>query len=162
MPTARAWDSSGGPCVPVVVLSLIAGVMVDRYPPRRTLVTASVAQGAALAVLAAFQAADGLNFGQLVVVAAVIGVATVFYEVAYQSTLPRLLPLNSIAAANGLPRRRIGQHPRRSGRGRLPRRPVGGVADPDRGRRVLRRRCRRERSAAAGRQGPRTASVSRH
>ncbi|QIY99986.1 MFS transporter [Streptomyces sp. S1D4-11] len=31
-----------------------------------------------------------------------IGVATVFYEVAYQSTLPRLLPLNSIAAANGL------------------------------------------------------------
>jgi MFS family permease len=88
--------------VPVVVLSLIAGVMVDRYPPRRTLVAASVAQGAALAVLAAFQAADGLNFGQLVVAAAVIGVATVFYEVAYQSTLPRLLPLNSIAAANGL------------------------------------------------------------
>ncbi|MDX3585192.1 MFS transporter [Streptomyces europaeiscabiei] len=88
--------------VPVVVLSLVAGVMVDRYPPRRTLVTASLIQGAALAVLGAFQAADGMTFGQLVAAAAVIGVATVFYEVAYQSTLPRILPLDSIASANGL------------------------------------------------------------
>ncbi len=88
--------------VPVVALSLVAGVMVDRYPPRRTLVTASLAQGAALAVLGAFQASDGMTFGQLVAAAAVIGVATVFYEVAYQSTLPRILPLDSIAAANGL------------------------------------------------------------
>ncbi|MFC3582321.1 MFS transporter [Streptantibioticus rubrisoli] len=88
--------------VPIVVLSLIAGVMVDRYPPRRALVAASVAQGAALALLGVFQAAKGLTFGQLIVAAVVIGVATVFYEVAYQSTLPRILPVDSIAAANGL------------------------------------------------------------
>ncbi|MDI5968548.1 MFS transporter [Streptomyces sp. SL13] len=88
--------------VPIVVLSLLAGVMVDRHPPRRTLVISCLARGGALALLGVFQAAGGLTFTQLVIAAAVIGTATVFYEVAYQSTLPKIVPVGSITTANGL------------------------------------------------------------
>ncbi|MFE2015280.1 MFS transporter [Streptomyces sp. NPDC059491] len=88
--------------VPVVLLSLVAGVMVDRHPPRRTLVVSSLARGGALALLGVFQATGGLDFTQLLVAAAVIGTATVFYEVAYQSTLPKIVPIGSITTANGL------------------------------------------------------------
>ncbi|MGW2864437.1 MFS transporter [Streptomyces sp. SDr-06] len=88
--------------IPIVLLSLVAGVIVDRYPPRRTLVITSVARGAALGVLGLVQAADGLTLGHIVAAAAVIGTASVFYEVAYQSTIPKIVPVESIAPANGL------------------------------------------------------------
>ncbi|PBO29004.1 hypothetical protein CLM84_16750, partial [Streptomyces albidoflavus] len=88
--------------IPIVLLSLIAGVVVDRHPPRRTLVITSVARGAALALLGLAQATQGLTITQVVVAAAVIGTATVFYEVAYQSTIPKIVPVDSIPSANGL------------------------------------------------------------
>ncbi|MEU2376573.1 MFS transporter [Streptomyces misionensis] len=88
--------------VPVVLLSLVAGMVVDRHPPRRTLVITSVVRGAALGFLGLAQATAGLTATHVVVAAAVIGTATVFYEVAYQSTLPKIVPLDSISSANGL------------------------------------------------------------
>ncbi|MEU3421880.1 MFS transporter [Streptomyces murinus] len=88
--------------VPVVVLSLVAGMVVDRHPPRRTLVLTSLVRGAALGLLGLAQAAGGLTATQVVAAAAIIGTATVFYEVAYQSTLPKIVPVDSISSANGL------------------------------------------------------------
>ncbi|MER5366205.1 MFS transporter [Streptomyces sp. NPDC002722] len=88
--------------VPVVLLSLVAGMVVDRHPPRRTLVITSVVRGAALGLLGLAQATEGLTATHVVVAAAVIGTATVFYEVAYQSTIPKIVSVDSIPSANGL------------------------------------------------------------
>ncbi|WP_326770622.1 MFS transporter (plasmid) [Streptomyces sp. NBC_01591] len=88
--------------IPIVLFSLFAGVVVDRHPPRRTLALSSLVRGAALGALGLFQAMGGVTLTQILVVAAVIGTATVFYEVAYQSTIPKVVPTEAIAPANGL------------------------------------------------------------
>ncbi|MFI2783645.1 MFS transporter [Streptomyces sp. ALB3] len=88
--------------IPIVLLSLVAGVVVDRHPPRRTLVITSVARGAVLALLGVAQATQGLTITHVVAAAAVVGTATVFYEVAYQSTIPKIVSVDSIPSANGL------------------------------------------------------------
>ncbi|GGW75803.1 hypothetical protein GCM10010320_67200 [Streptomyces caelestis] len=105
-----ALDSSGtgvgmisvGQFLPVVAFSLIAGLVVDRHPPRRTLVAGTVARGAAVAAIAALYATGSLTLVPLVLLTAVVGTANVFYEVAYQSTIPKIVPTDAITAANGL------------------------------------------------------------
>jgi MFS family permease len=88
--------------VPVILLSLVAGVLADRARPRTVLVVCNVVRGAALGVAGLVYGLVGLHFWLLVATAVVIGSMTVFYDVGYQTTVPRVLSVSELVPGNGI------------------------------------------------------------
>ena len=84
-----------------LLVGLPAGAWVDRWRRKRVLVTADLVRAVVLATLPAAYLADLLTLGQLFVVAAVTGTATVFFDVAYQSYLPALVDPDQLVDGNG-------------------------------------------------------------
>ena len=84
-----------------LVIGLPAGAWVDRWRRKRVLVTADLVRAAVLATLPAAYLLDVLTLGQVFVVAAVTGTATVFFDVAYQSYLPTLVDRTQLVDGNG-------------------------------------------------------------
>lgn len=76
--------------VPFLVLGLPAGAIVDRLSRRSTMILCDLARCGVFAMVAALAAAGRLTFPTLLVLVAVSGVATVFFQVAYTSFLPSL------------------------------------------------------------------------
>ena len=72
------------------LLGLFAGVWVDRWSRRATMLVADVIRALALATIPLAAFAHVLGFAQLVAVAACVGAASVFFEVAYQSLVPSI------------------------------------------------------------------------
>ncbi|WP_051174088.1 MFS transporter [Amycolatopsis orientalis] len=86
--------------VPFVLIGSVAGVWVDRIPYRKTMILADVGRLAAMGSIPVAYLFDVLALGQLFVVAGVVGVLTVFFEVAAQSCLPVLAGPEGIVAGN--------------------------------------------------------------
>ncbi|MCZ2831106.1 MFS transporter [Modestobacter sp. VKM Ac-2986] len=84
-----------------LLVGLPAGAWVDRWRRKRVLVTADLVRAAVLATLPVAYLTDLLGLGQLFVVAAVTGTATVFFDVAYQSYLPALVDPDQLVDGNG-------------------------------------------------------------
>jgi MFS family permease len=83
-----------------LVVGLPAGALVDRWRKKRVLIAGDLVRGVALLTLPAAWALDALTLGHLYAVALVVGVATVFFDVAYQSYLPELVPSDRIGEGN--------------------------------------------------------------
>lgn len=83
-----------------LLLGLPAGVWVDRWDKRTVLVLADLVYFISLLSIPVAYLAGSLGVAHLVVVAAAIGVADVFFSVAHSSILPYLLPKESVADAN--------------------------------------------------------------
>ena len=83
-----------------LLVGLPAGAWVDRMRKRSVLIAGDLVRGIALLTLPAAYLLDLLSFPLLLVVAAVVGVATVFFDVAYQSYLPSLVPSSRISEGN--------------------------------------------------------------
>ncbi|MDQ3402096.1 MAG: MFS transporter [Actinomycetota bacterium] len=88
--------------LPVVLFALVAGAMVGRAPLRVLLVSCNAVRAGALGLLGAVHAAGGLNLAAMLVVAVLVGTATVFYDVGFQASIPHVLAVGQIAPANGL------------------------------------------------------------
>ncbi len=84
-----------------LLVGLPAGAWVDRWAKRRVMIRADVVRAVAISAIPVLWAFDALAMWHLYVVAAVIGVATVFFDVAYQSVLPFLVRRDQVADANG-------------------------------------------------------------
>jgi MFS family permease len=84
-----------------LVVGLPAGAWVDRWLKRRTMIRADVVRMAAMLCVPILWWAGALEMWHLFVVAAVVGVATVFFDVAYQSYIPLLVDRELVADANG-------------------------------------------------------------
>ena len=84
-----------------LLIGLPAGAWVDRWRRKRVLVAADLVRAAVLATLPVAYLLDVLTLGQLFVVAAVTGTATVFFDVAYQSYLPTLVDRDQLVDGNG-------------------------------------------------------------
>ncbi|HEV2740430.1 MAG TPA: MFS transporter [Candidatus Elarobacter sp.] len=82
------------------LLGLVAGVWVDRWSRRATMLVADVIRMLALATIPLAAFAHVLGFAQLVAVAACVGAASVFFEVAYQSLVPSLVEPERLERAN--------------------------------------------------------------
>ncbi|HEX3464500.1 MAG TPA: MFS transporter [Candidatus Elarobacter sp.] len=82
------------------LLGLVAGVMVDRWSRRTTMLVADVVRAAALASIPLAAAAHALGYGQLLAVAACSGAASVFFAIAYQSIVPSLVEADALERAN--------------------------------------------------------------
>ena len=83
-----------------LVVGLPAGAWIDRLRKRRVMIAADIIRAAALLVLPALWLTGGLQMWQVYLVALVLGVATVFFDVAYQSIVPSLVRTDQIAEAN--------------------------------------------------------------
>jgi MFS family permease len=84
----------------MLVFGLVAGVWVDRLRRRPILIGADLGRAAILASVPAAAVAGVLSMGQLYAVAALAGILTVFFDVAYQSYLPALVAREQILEGN--------------------------------------------------------------
>lgn len=83
-----------------LLLGLPAGAWVDRWFKRPTMIGANLLRGVAIAAVPALYYAGMLELWHLYVIAGVIGVATVFFDIAYQSFIPMLVSGGQIGRAN--------------------------------------------------------------
>ena len=85
---------------PFILFTLPAGVWVDRLPRRPILIAGDFGRAALLATIPIAYVADVLTLAQLFVVGFVVGICTVFFDVAYQSYLPALVERDRIIEGN--------------------------------------------------------------
>jgi MFS family permease len=85
---------------PFLLLSLFAGVWVDRLRRRPILIVADIGRTAFLASIPVTALLHALSVEQLYVVALLTGVLTVFFDVAYQSYLPVLVSREHLVEGN--------------------------------------------------------------
>ena len=83
-----------------LVIGLPVGAWVDRMRKRRVMIVADAVRAAALLTVPAAWLLGALGIWQLYAVAAVVGGATVFFDVTYQSIVPRLVAPAHVASAN--------------------------------------------------------------
>lgn len=83
-----------------LLIGLPAGVWVDRMRRRRLMLRADFARSALLLTVPVAWWGGWLTLAQLVVVALLVGVATVFFDVAYQSYLPSLVGREHLVEGN--------------------------------------------------------------
>jgi MFS family permease len=85
---------------PVLLLGLVAGVWVDRLRRRPIMIVADLGRAALLITIPAAALLGVLNIWQLYIVAALTGILTLFFDVAYQSYLPSLVERENIVEGN--------------------------------------------------------------
>ncbi|MER8072989.1 MFS transporter [Streptomyces sp. NPDC094034] len=84
-----------------LLVGLPAGVLVDRARQQRTvMVWADVCRFALLAVLGIGALLEALTLAQVYVTALLVGTATVLFDVAHQSYVPRIVPQESLVQGN--------------------------------------------------------------
>jgi MFS family permease len=86
--------------LPFVLVSLPAGVWVDRLRRRPILVVGDLARAALLVSIPIVYVLDALTIWQLYGVGFLAGIATVFFDVAYQSYLPSLVDRRQLVEGN--------------------------------------------------------------
>ena len=84
-----------------LLVGLPAGAWIDRMRKRHVMIAADLVRAAALALVPLLWIAGVLQIWHLVAIAAVVGIATVFFDVSYQSIVPSLVKPAQIAEANG-------------------------------------------------------------
>jgi MFS family permease len=86
--------------LPILLLGLPAGAWVERLPLRPVLLVSDAARAVALAVVPIAWAMDVMSMPLLFAVAFVIGVGTLFFDVAQMSFLPELLTDDQLVDGN--------------------------------------------------------------
>jgi len=86
--------------LPFILFTLPAGVWVDRFRRRPILIGSDFGRAALYATIPAAYVADVLSIWQLYTVGFLVGICTVFFDVAYQSYLPSLVQRDQIIDGN--------------------------------------------------------------
>lgn len=86
--------------LPFILFTLPAGVWVDRLPRRPILIAGDFGRAVLLATIPVAYVADMLTLGQLFVIGFLVGICTVFFDVAYMSYLPSLVERSQIMDGN--------------------------------------------------------------
>ncbi|GAA4196081.1 MFS transporter [Streptosporangium oxazolinicum] len=86
--------------LPFLLVSLPAGVWVDRWDRRRILIFTDVGRMVVLATLPLAYLFDLLSIGLMLVVGLLVGVQTVFFDIADQAFLPSVVETEDIPAGN--------------------------------------------------------------
>jgi MFS family permease len=86
--------------LPFLLFALPAGVWVDRLRRKPILVLGDLGRALALGSIPLAYAFDALTIWQLYAVGFLVGVCTVFFDVAYQSYLPSLVERESLVEGN--------------------------------------------------------------
>lgn len=86
--------------VPIIVLGLVAGAVVDRLDRRRVIIVTNGLRAALLFVLSALAASGVLRMTHLVVMVLVVSLASLHFDLALQSFVPELLPAPALTDGN--------------------------------------------------------------
>ncbi len=86
--------------VPVLLLGLLAGVWVDRLRRRNILIAADLGRALVLMAVPLAAVTGILRIELLYVVSAVVAALAVFFDVAYPSYVPSLVPSDNLVRAN--------------------------------------------------------------
>ena len=86
--------------MPFILISLPAGVWVDRMRRRPILIVGDIGRAVALTSIPIAFALNSLTIWQLYVVALINGCLTVFFDVAYQSYLPSIVNSDQLVEGN--------------------------------------------------------------
>ena len=86
--------------LPFILSRSPPGVWVDRLPRKPILVIGDLGRAALLGSIPLAYVVDALTLGQLYVVAFLVGICTVFFDVAYQSYLPSLVEREQLVDGN--------------------------------------------------------------
>ena len=82
------------------ILGLAVGVWADRLARRPIMIVADLVRSAMLASIVVAALTHRLGYAQLALTAAVMGIASVFFEICYQSYLPTLVDRAALTSAN--------------------------------------------------------------
>lgn len=85
---------------PFALFSLPAGPLADRLPRRMVIIVCDVGRALAVALLAISYLSGYHHMWVVYVVAFVVGVFTVFFDITYMSFLPQVVPPDQLLAAN--------------------------------------------------------------
>ena len=83
-----------------LIIGLPAGAWVDRWLKRRTMIIADLARMAAMAAVPVLWWGGILEIWHLYAISALVGTATVFFDVSYQSYVPVLVGSRHVTEAN--------------------------------------------------------------
>lgn len=86
--------------LPFLLIGLPAGAWIDRLRRRPVMIGSDLIRAGLLISIPITAAVDSLSLLQLYLVAAAVGVMTVFFDLAYQSYLPSLVPRQVLVPAN--------------------------------------------------------------
>jgi MFS family permease len=86
--------------LPFILFTLPAGVWVDRLRRRPILIAGDLGRAALLATIPLAYFTDALTLGQLYIIGFLVGLCTVFFDVAYMSYLPSLVDRKEIIEGN--------------------------------------------------------------
>lgn len=86
--------------LPSLLVGLHAGAMVDRRQRLPIMVGGDLGRAALLALVPLAWAIDRLSIGLLVAVVALVGLLTLFFDVAYQALLPAIVPRERLVEGN--------------------------------------------------------------
>jgi predicted MFS family arabinose efflux permease len=86
--------------LPFLLFGLLAGAWVDRHSRLTVLTLSSLGQAVLLAVIPALALAGGLRIELVYVIAFLVGILTVLFDVAYQAILPSLVRSQALVDAN--------------------------------------------------------------
>src|SRR6184192_3021305 len=104
-----AWDMTGSPVpagillacykVPLVLFSLPAGALIDRWDRKRAMMWCDTLRCLAFATVPLSAALGALSIWQLFLVALIEGTLSVFFNVAQVAALPRVVPKEQLPDA---------------------------------------------------------------
>ena len=86
--------------LPFLILTLPAGLWVDRHPPRPAMITANLLRGVLIAAVAVAGITGLLHLSWLSVTLVLIGAGTVVFDVAYLSYLPAVVDRDRLVDGN--------------------------------------------------------------
>ncbi|MBK5249288.1 MAG: MFS transporter [Actinomycetales bacterium] len=86
--------------LPALAFGLLAGVLVDRVRRRPVLIAADTVSAVLFGLIGALALTGKLTIPLLVVLVFVVGTASVFFNAAHQSFLPRVVPTRMLPVAN--------------------------------------------------------------
>lgn len=85
---------------PFLLVTLFAGVLVDRYRQRPILAVSNLGSALVIAAVPAFAAAGRLDMPVLYAIALLLGVMAVFLNLSFTSFLPTIVPADELVSAN--------------------------------------------------------------
>ena len=88
--------------LPMVVFLLFGGVLADRIPRRRLLVTADLINGATLAAIGVLSVTGNIELWHLVALAIPLGLGDALFAPAWEATIPEVVPRPLLVQANSL------------------------------------------------------------
>ena len=88
--------------VPFLMISPIAGAMIDRYNRKLMMMVSDLGAGAATILLLALQASGSLEIWHLYLASAITGLFTAFQWPAYSASISLMVPKEQLGRVNGL------------------------------------------------------------